>query len=89
MVSSTLVRNSLFFVLFTIRKKDRLQWWLNVYFLIALNCCYDVLFLLIRTNSLLLTYLHTYLPNVCKGSFLITIITKNEEQFLMGVNMEL
>ena len=87
MVSS--IFNSLFFVLFTTRKKDRLQWWLNLYFLIALNCCYNFLFLLIRTNSLFLTYLHTYLPNFCKRSFPITIITKNEPQFLMGVNMGL
>ena len=42
-----------------IRKKRHYEWLLSWYFLSPYNYCYDVLFLLIRRNSLLL-YLRTY-----------------------------
>ena len=45
------------FLLFTIRKKVHLQWWLSLYIYSFFNLCHDVLVLLIKRNSLLLTYI--------------------------------
>ena len=47
----------LYFLWFTIRKKVHLQWWLSLYIYSFFNLCHDVLVLLIKRNSLLLTYI--------------------------------
>ena len=46
---------------FRIRKKQHFECWSSWYFYSSYNYCYDVLFLIIRRNSILISFLLSYL----------------------------